>query len=207
MQTNYLEWFGYLASLIVLISLITSSIIKLRWINLVGATLFSIYGMLLGSIPVAFMNAGIVAVDIYYLVKIYSSKESFLLIKLEDNYEYYNHFIKFYETDIKKHFNNINFHKIENSIGFYILRNLVHTGIFIATKRDENSLNIKLDYATPEYRDFKIGNFIYNKNKEFFLNQGYSKLYTSSNDSSHRKYLLKMGFEKINNSNEYIKNL
>ncbi|MEL7596968.1 MAG: lactate dehydrogenase [Clostridiaceae bacterium] len=77
MNINWLEWLGYLASLIVLISLLMNSILKLRWINLVGSGIFSLYGFLIGALPVGFMNLGIVLINIYHLVKIYHSKEYF----------------------------------------------------------------------------------------------------------------------------------
>lgn len=77
MNINWLEWLGYLASLIVLISLLMNSIIKLRWINLLGSSIFSLYGFLIGALPVGFMNLGIVLINIYHLVKIYHSKEYF----------------------------------------------------------------------------------------------------------------------------------
>lgn len=77
MDNNWLEWLGYLASLLVLISLLMNSIIKLRWINLLGSSIFSFYGFLIAALPVGFMNLGIVLINIYHLVKIYHSKEYF----------------------------------------------------------------------------------------------------------------------------------
>lgn len=77
MDNNWLEWLGYLASLLVLISLLMNSIIKLRWINLLGSSIFSFYGFLIAALPVGFMNLGIVLINIYHLVKIYRSKEYF----------------------------------------------------------------------------------------------------------------------------------
>ncbi|WP_047985647.1 YgjV family protein [Ornithinibacillus californiensis] len=70
MDIEWLEWLGYLASLIVLISLLMSSIKKLRWINMIGSSLFSLYGFLIGALPVGIMNLGIVFINIYYLVKL-----------------------------------------------------------------------------------------------------------------------------------------
>lgn len=81
MNFDWLEWLGYLASLIVLISLLMSSIVKLRWINLIGSALFSLYGFLIGALPVGIMNLGIVLINIYYLVKLYSANMN----KLEEN--------------------------------------------------------------------------------------------------------------------------
>ena len=52
----WVEWFGYAASLMVAVSLMMSSIVKLRWFNLVGATMFSTYGFIIGSLPVGFLN-------------------------------------------------------------------------------------------------------------------------------------------------------
>lgn len=68
---NIWEWVGYLASVVVAISLMMSDIKKLRWWNLIGAALFVAYGLAIDAIPVALVNFFIVIIDIYYLVKLY----------------------------------------------------------------------------------------------------------------------------------------
>lgn len=65
------EWVGYLASVVVAISLMMADIKKLRWWNLIGAALFVAYGMAIEAIPVALVNFFIVLIDAYYLVKLY----------------------------------------------------------------------------------------------------------------------------------------
>ncbi|AVI64932.1 YgjV family protein [Shewanella sp. NKUCC05_KAH] len=65
------EWVGYLASVVVAISLMMSNIKKLRWWNLIGAALFVAYGVAIGAYPVALVNFFIVLIDTYYLVKLY----------------------------------------------------------------------------------------------------------------------------------------
>ena len=60
----WIEWFGYAASVVVAISLMMSSIVKLRWFNLTGATMFSAYGFVIGAWPVGFLNLFIVAINI-----------------------------------------------------------------------------------------------------------------------------------------------
>lgn len=65
------EWVGYLASVLVAISLMMSNIKKLRWWNLLGAGLFVAYGLAINALPVALVNFFIVLIDIYYLVKLY----------------------------------------------------------------------------------------------------------------------------------------
>lgn len=146
---NLLEILGYIASLIVLISLLMSSIIKLRWINLLGSAVFSLYGFLIGAFPVGFMNLCICIINIYYLYKIYSTKEYFKILPLEDDSQYFNHFLDFYKKDIDKYSNSTNFDSIDKSVSFYILRNLVPAGIFITSKYDDKTLKIDLDFVIP----------------------------------------------------------
>ncbi|MGL4747867.1 MAG: YgjV family protein, partial [Shewanella sp.] len=70
------EWVGYLASVVVAISLMMSDIKKLRWLNLFGAMLFVAYGMAIQAYPVAAVNFFIVLIDLYYLIKIYRESSS-----------------------------------------------------------------------------------------------------------------------------------
>lgn len=64
-----IEWVGYLASLMVAISLIMTDIVKLRIINSIGCLIFVIYGAIIKAYPVAVMNAFIVVINIYYLIR------------------------------------------------------------------------------------------------------------------------------------------
>jgi len=206
MDISLLDWLGYIASLIVLISLVMSSIIKLRWINLIGAILFSIYGFLIGSMPTGLLNLGIVFIDAYYIIKIYKSKEYFHMLQVSSNDDYLKHFTNFYKENIISFFGKDSIKIPENAICFYVLRNMVPASIFVGVP-DGNTLKIQLDYVTPEYRDFKISDFIYKENSSFFTNLGYSKLEATSSVSDHIKYLQKIGFIKNHSTNIFEKKI
>ena len=64
---SYIEWFGYLASLFVLLSFLMRNITTLRYVNTLGCMFFVIYGVLLDSWPIIITNAAIILVNIYYL--------------------------------------------------------------------------------------------------------------------------------------------
>ena len=64
-----IEWFGYLASVIVAISFLMKSINKLRIINTLGAICFVIYSAVIKAWPVALINTFVICVNIYYLIK------------------------------------------------------------------------------------------------------------------------------------------
>jgi hypothetical protein len=66
---NWVEWLGYLASILVAISFLMKSIYKLRLINMIGAVLFVIYGAAIQAIPVVLINLFVVGVNSYYLLR------------------------------------------------------------------------------------------------------------------------------------------
>jgi hypothetical protein len=61
------EALGYTASVIVLISLLRESAMRLRVINLVGALTFTVYGLLVDALPVALVNFLIAGIDLWHL--------------------------------------------------------------------------------------------------------------------------------------------
>lgn len=194
MNPLVLEWIGYIASLIVLISLLMSSVKKLRMINLIGASLFGTYGFLIGSLPTGFMNLGIVMIDIYFLYKMYMSKEFFRVIPIENDTDYLNHFLDFYKADIESYqdISDIDFEK--SAVKLYLLRNMNPAGIFICNEFDKKTLEITLDYVIPMFRDLKNGQFIFEGQKLYFLGKGYNRFVVFTENIKHIKYLKKMGF-------------
>lgn len=194
METTVIyELIGYAASALVAISLMMSAIVKLRVINLIGSLTFCIYGILIGSIPVAAMNGFIVFVNIYYLFQIYRDDEYFKLLKVSDKSEYLREFIFFYRDHI--HQIQPNF-KAENNYDFsvFVLRDMVPAGLLIGNRETDHTLLIHLDFVIPNYRDFKIAEFLFDKNRSFFIETGIHKVVAVSETYAHNQYLKKIGF-------------
>ena len=203
---SLLEWFGYGASVLVAVSLMMSSILKLRWYNLVGASMFSAYGFMIGALPVGFLNLFIALTDIYYLFRIYTEKEYFKLLEIKRDSRYLDFFFSSHKAEIKKFFPDFDFDIVnkENTVGFYLLRNLVPAGVFIGEHDEDDTLFIHLDYVIPQYRDFKLGYYFFNERADFFKKQGYKKFSTLSTTDKHDKYLRKMGFTAISKGNKIV---
>ena len=85
MNADVLQYIGFVASVIIALSMTMNSILKFRWINLVGAITFSTYGFLIGAYPVGLLNAFIVSVDVYYLVRIYTRKDFFDILEIRND--------------------------------------------------------------------------------------------------------------------------
>ena len=196
MTFDILEWIGYLASLIVLISLLMRSVKKLRWVNLAGSLLFSFYGFMIGAIPVGVMNAGIVVINVVYLWKMITQKDYFKLLEASMDTDYLSYFLEFYKDDMNR------FMTVPEITGdpmqkrYYVLRNSAIAGLIVLKEESEGTMRILLDYAIPAYRDFKIGHFVFVGQKDVFTDQGITRLVSASGNKEHTKYLLKMGFKE-----------
>lgn len=191
---DWIEWFGYLASVVVAISLTMNSIVKLRWLNMVGAALFSAYGFVIGAMPVALLNLFIVFANIYYLQGIYRSKHQFKLIEVEASSPLLRFWIEHYQSDIEQFFPQFSANSVFGQRCYMLMRNSEPAGILVG-KQHQQDFEVKLDYVFTAYRDFKTGDFLYH-HSGFFKVLGVSKLLSYSTVRSHQQYLLKMGFAK-----------
>jgi hypothetical protein len=198
METTVLyEIIGYTASLLVAISLMMSAIVKLRIVNMIGAFTFTIYGILIGSIPVAAMNGFIVLINIYYLIRIYQNTEYFQLLHTSDDSNYLNKFLEFYRESIQNYQPAFTPDKTYN-FALFVLSDMVPAGLLLGNKSDQNHLHISLDFVIPSYRDFKIGHFLYVENLGYFKENEIQTITTLPGNTHHNNYLEKVGFEKQN---------
>ncbi len=202
---NYLEWIGYIGSVIVAVSLTMTSMVKLRWLNLVGSLIFTIYGVAINAIPVALVNGFIVIINIYYLLKMYTTKDFFTVQRLKPDNEYLRNFVDFYKEEIPKDFPHFQYQTDADSMTLLVLRNMQIAAVFIGKQTEVGVLEIELDFATPQYRDFKTGNYLFNKNKHLFEEAGITQLLVKPFSSSQMRYYPKVGFVPQKDGEWYVK--
>ncbi len=203
-----LELFGYFGSVIVAVSLMMKSIVKLRWLNLVGAIAFVIYGFLIGAYPVFVLNGFIALADAYYLIQIYHQQDYFEILSIADKSDaFLIRFLNFYREDIGRYFPDFMLDEITAPFMFFIMRNMVPVGLFIGEHREDGLLDIALDYVTPDYRDSKNALYVYNKRMDIFKSAGYRKLHISTQNPTHLAYIRKLGFKQGSAKDSYFFNL
>ncbi len=194
MELSTLTIIGYVASVFIAISMTMSSFVKFRIINLIGATLFFTYGILIYAWPVALLNAFIISVDIYYLYRIFSKKEAFEIMWVRNDNKYLKRFIQFYGDDIHHFFPEFSFDPEKNTHSFFVLRNMAVAGVFLGRRENQNILFVGLDYVIKEFRDYKNGKFIFHRLQDKIIEDGFDKIITKGHTKHHKKYLKKLGF-------------
>lgn len=196
-----LELTGYFASILILVSLLMSSAVKLRIINAIGAAVFTVYGILIHSYPTAFLNAVSVIVDIYYLVKLLRGKVRYVSYPVSREESALNEFLRFYRDDIGHFFPSFDFqlHAADQIILVYA--EAAPVGLFICQKEGSGSLRIRLDYSIPKFRDCSVGRYLY----EELRSEGIRELIIDEFTQDHESYLKKAGFTA--RGSEYVKKL
>lgn len=206
MSFDWVEWFGYLASLVVLVSLTMTSIIKLRVINFIGCVLFAMFAYFIDSYPTMFMNIGIAGINIYFLWKIRTTKEQFTLITESVGSEYFDYFVSSYKSEIELQVSTSELKGADTA--FYMLRNNSIAGVLVGNISPEGELSVLLDYVTPEYRDFKLAHYYYVSNPNVIKERGVKVLKAYATTPEHKEYLLKVGFHIVDeNEGVYFKEL
>ena len=190
---NWFEIIGFIASAVVAISLMMSNVFWLRIINGIGSLVFTIYGVLIQSAPVAIMNGFVVLIDLYYLSQSFQS-DYYKILEVEPRGYYLEKFLSFYHSEIKKFMPEFNGEIAEDANVFFILRNMVPAGLLVTREHDDGKLWIEMDFAIPAYRDSKIGKHLYSHQAEIFDTKKYGAVYSMAVEKAHQKYLKRMGF-------------
>ena len=201
---------GYVASLLLAISLLVNNDLKFRWLNTFGCLSFILYAVIINAFPIILTNSILLLINAFYLVRIYRSNENFDLLAFKAGDELINKFLAFHQKDIKAYFPDYDPADETNDINFIVLRDMVIANIFAASLMKDGTAIVKINYTTPKYRDYKIGKFLFHKEKQFLLAHGIRRLvYTHVFNKKHEAYLLKMGFEKelLNEQAYYYKHI
>ena len=187
------EFVGYVASALVVLSLLMTRILRLRVIGLIGATTFVAYGLLIGSVPIVITNAAIMAINIIFLWRANRVAEWFHKLEVRPESRYLADFLDFYGDDIRESQPQWSGHVGASDLVVFVLRDM-QPAMVIVGSAGERSLDLRLDYAIPRFRDYRMGRFLYDANADFFLDKGITTLVSSGQTKAHSSYLRKMGF-------------
>ena len=203
---SLLETFGYIASVLIALSLMMSNIKQLRWINLFGAAAFSVYGYFIDAYPVFILNGWIALVDIYYLIRIYQEKDQFDLIKLRSvESPLFNLLKQSYGKDIIELHKGFEWSQLDDSSVFLLFRNMKPVGFFACRELNEiDKVEVLLDYIIPEDRDFKAAKFMFSSENNQLKQEGINHLVVKPYGKNHEIYLSRVGFTKKENDFELI---
>lgn len=203
-------YFSYLASLCLIIALLVSNDLKFRWFNTAGNVFFIIYAVILGAFPVLLTNLILFCINAYYLIKVYRRQENFDMLEFKGDEKMAQKFLDFYQKDIAVYFPGFTAVALQHNLNFVVTRDLVIANMFSAEVSATGDATVVLNYTLQKYRDYKVGTYIFEKEKDFLIANGVKRIvYTSVTNKNHKEFLSVMGFKKetVDNTDCLVKNL
>lgn len=184
---------GYASTVLILISFLMTSVVKLRIVSAIGSGIFVIFAIATKSYPTAIMNFGVVLINIYFLVRLLKAEKLTTMLPISTDSAYLKEFETFYGADMQRFFPEVALQKDEADKAYFVYYDLVPVGLLLGKTQDDGSLRILVDYTTPKYRDSSVGKFLYNK---LLKTEGYTALTFADPSEKHELYLQKAGFVK-----------
>jgi hypothetical protein len=193
-QATVYELIGYLASALIVLSLLMSSILRLRLIGLGGAITFTVYGLLIGAYPIAVANGAIIFIHIFHLTRMLRARAQesyFEALEVPPTSPILRRFVDFHLDDIRRFqpdFDGVH----GDELALLILRDAIPVGAVLA-EVDAAGAHVTLDYVVPMHRDLRPGRFLWVES-DAFTSRGVSRVTTTGPTEEHARYLASVGF-------------
>ncbi len=188
-----IEAVGYLGSALVVTSLLMTRILRLRVIGLMGATTFLIYGLLIDSVPIIITNIVIMIINVTFLWRATQVTEWFYLLEVRPESRYLEEFLRFHQEDILVYQPDWNGEVADSDLTVLVLRDMQPAMAIVGTV-GKGAMELRLDYAIPRFRDYRMGRFLYDSNAKFFVDKKITTIAASARTKHYVRYLEKMGF-------------
>ena len=189
------EIIGYVGSALVVISMLMTSVVRLRVINLIGSLIFTCYALLIRSYPTAAMNLFLVGINVYHLVRLLKVQKSYDLVAVDGDSSYVAYLLEKYGEDIRSFFPSFSFNRDEVDTAWLVCCDSSPAGLFLGKCSGEGTVDVLLDYSTPVYRDTSVGRFLYSR----LAKEGFRSLVFRENAPRHVDYMEKVGYKKSEN--------
>ena len=185
-----IEIIGYTGSALVLVSMLMTSVVRLRIINLIGSLIFAGYALAIRSYPTAIMNICLAGINIFHLVRIFREERVYNLIKTDIKDGYFSYLLKRSMADIIYWFPELTPENIDGDIVYLVCCDDNPASLFIGKETEPGVVRVVLDYATPAYRDTSAGRFL----NRCLKKDGCKELVFDQKSAGHVPYLEKMGY-------------
>ena len=190
---TFIQAMGYFSTVLILISFLMTSVVKLRLFNLIGSIIFVIFAFLTKSYPTAIMNIGLCLINIYFLIRLARSKSLTLHLPIARDSAYLKEFLQLYREDIRTYFPDFDPEDAGNDVGYFVYYDMNPVGLILGKKSEEGVLDVALDYTIPKYRDASVDRYLY---PQLLGEEGFRALEFRDPSPKHAGYLNKVGFRR-----------
>lgn len=199
--TLIIEIYGYIGTVLVVVSMIMSSLVKLRIVNTIGSIVSGTYSLIIGSYPMVLMNGAIIIINLWGLRSLLGTKQKYDMVRTNDGDASLTYFLNYYLSDIQVYFPEFSVDNPQADTVFFTYCSGEMAGVLLGSLGEDGALTVTLDYTTPKYRDCSIGKHMF----AVLPQDGVHQLVVENPSEKHKPYLEKTGYQASGAS--YIKTL
>lgn len=186
------EVVGYVASGLILVSLLMTSVVRLRIVNAIGAAVFTVYGLLIDAPPVWGMNAAIVVVDLWQLRALLRRDERLEAVEVPWDSPVLARVLDVHADDVAEYAPDLD-GPHEHHRAWLVLRDTLPASVLLARPLDDGRVRVDLDYAVPATRDLRAGRLLHDR-LDVLADVGPGDVLADAGPREHQRYLAAVGF-------------
>ncbi len=193
MSFEWQELVGYLASALVVTSLAMTSVVRLRIISLAGSITFTVYGFLIGSVPIIITNASIACINIWFLSRELGGRRDLGAVVVPVDSPFLADFLANHAREIEVFQPEYDPGHVPD-VAIVLTRDGLPAGVVLGDRHDD-CLDITLDFVLRAYRDSRLGDWLYGDGARVLRAERIERVTTPGGNETHRGYLARVGFE------------
>lgn len=160
---HWLDVLGWGGSALLVYSLLQSSLLRLRVLNLVACMLLIVFNGVLGVWPMVGMNTVLVAINAWFIAKMLREQHDetvYEVLEVSPTDEYLRHVLRVHAADILRF--NPRFDHGPAHAAFLVQKGDETVGV-VLLRQDGETAHVLLDYVTARYRDLSPGEFVWRR--------------------------------------------
>lgn len=189
------EVIGYVASGLILVSLLMTSLVRLRIVNAVGAAVFTVYGLLIDAPPVWVVNGAIVLIDLWQLWALLvrdRRAERVEAVEVPWDSPVLDRVLRVHADDIEAYVQGRVPRPTPSTRAWMVLRDTTPASVLLV-RPEEDRVVVDLDYATPATRDLRSGRLLHDE-LDVLSAVGSGPAIAHGGPREHQRYLAAVGF-------------
>lgn len=158
----FLDVMGWGGSALLVLSLLQARVLRFRALNLVACLVLLAFNFFLGIWPMVAVNTVLSGINLWFLVKLMRQRHdraAFEVLRVRTSDAYLAHVLRNHREDIER-FQPGFAGPTAGSIVYLVQKGDETVGVVVLRVRG-GTAQVDLDYATPRYRDFSPGEFVW----------------------------------------------
>ncbi|WNM24607.1 hypothetical protein RN607_00190 [Demequina capsici] len=192
------EVFGWIGSILIVMSLMQARMLVFRWMNLIGSLIATGYNLIYGIWPYVAMNVAIVVINAYWLNRLYKEARDphvYQVLPMPADGRFLQHVLHVYQEDIARFAPAFTVDPAAGTTrhSFMVVRGDEAVGVVAVREAGDGVGEVELDWVKPRFRNFTPGQFVYQDSRALH-DAGFRQLRLTPHEMTDREYLRKAGF-------------